>query len=116
MLSYRTPWPVAHWDEKFAPVPGWGMNPRLAGPRDLAIEGFGVDGPFERTDGLGVPFTVTVMGVPATVDVPMEQMFAPIDERIKKQADQAKIAGAVAVAAIVGSVFLAGWYFSRRTA
>lgn len=28
---YRTPRPVAYADEKFAPVPGWGVHPLMAG-------------------------------------------------------------------------------------
>ena len=37
--TYRNPGPVACADEIYAPVPGWGMEPNLAGPRRLAVGG-----------------------------------------------------------------------------
>lgn len=38
MITYRNYEPVASWDEKYAPIPGWGMNARLlAGGRMIAV-------------------------------------------------------------------------------
>lgn len=46
MFSYRNPsmlyGPVAQWDERYAPVPGWGVNPLYAGPPRVGI---GADAP-----------------------------------------------------------------------
>lgn len=38
--SYRTVFDVAEWDERYAPVVGWGMNPHLAGPARIGIGGY----------------------------------------------------------------------------
>jgi hypothetical protein len=35
--TYMTPFPIAFPDEDVAPVPGWGMNPMLAGPYWIAV-------------------------------------------------------------------------------
>lgn len=35
--TYRNPGPVAYPGWKDAPVPGWGMQPNMAGPRMLAV-------------------------------------------------------------------------------
>lgn len=49
---YRNTGPVAFEDERYAPVPGWGMNPLLAGPRRIAVGGLGADeGPVDQVTG-----------------------------------------------------------------
>jgi hypothetical protein len=40
--TWETPWPVAFPSEPWEPVPGWGMNPLLAGPPVIAV---GADAP-----------------------------------------------------------------------
>ncbi len=38
MGTYRNYTPVAWWDEKLAPVPGWGMRAKfLAGPKMIGV-------------------------------------------------------------------------------
>jgi hypothetical protein len=37
MLTYKNPAPIAFYSERFAPVPGWGMCPTLAGPGVIGI-------------------------------------------------------------------------------
>jgi hypothetical protein len=37
MLTYRNPGPVAFYSERYAPVPGWGMCPNMAGPSVIGI-------------------------------------------------------------------------------
>jgi len=37
MLTYKNPAPIAFYSERYAPVPGWGMCPTLAGPGVIGI-------------------------------------------------------------------------------
>jgi hypothetical protein len=38
MITYRNYTPVAHWNEKYVPVPGWGMRAHfLAGSPRIAV-------------------------------------------------------------------------------
>jgi hypothetical protein len=86
--SYRNNWDIADWDERHAPVPGWGMNPNLAGPKRVGIggyEGFGLS--FPVTVNLGSPFGSRTV----SVDVPIEdaarqaiaQIWPEIQQRLK---------------------------------
>ena len=48
MGYYQNPGPIAWPDERFVPVPGWGMRPELAGPRVIAL---GLDLPIQTPVG-----------------------------------------------------------------
>lgn len=61
--SYKTPGPVAYPDERWAPVPGWGMRPEMAGPRVIGIGGLGYDLPIKTPIGT------------QTISVPIEAMM-----------------------------------------
>lgn len=37
MFTYKNPGPVAFYSERYAPVPGWGMCPTMAGPGVIGI-------------------------------------------------------------------------------
>jgi hypothetical protein len=73
---YRTPRPVAQRDEQFAPVPGWGMDPRLAGPPWLGYgsSGIGGYGLGDEQLALGATFTIGTPLGNQKVDVPIDKM------------------------------------------
>lgn len=43
MLQPESPWHPGAPGWSTAPVPGWGQNPALVGPRRLGVEGLGAD-------------------------------------------------------------------------
>lgn len=43
MLNPESPWHPGAPGWSVAPVPGWGENPALVGPKRLALEGLGAD-------------------------------------------------------------------------
>jgi hypothetical protein len=56
---YRPPEPaLPGWAQ--APVPGWGTNPWRAGPRRLAVEGYGAD---QAAVGGGAGAGIVIAGV-----------------------------------------------------
>lgn len=55
---YKDYAPVAYADEQYAPVPGWGMQRLMAGPRVVGIGGLGYDLP------ISTPFGTQTISVP----------------------------------------------------
>lgn len=78
-VYYRNPRPVAYREEKHAPVPGWGVEPMMAGPPWLGYGGIGGYGD-ERLAGeggiygLGTEFTVGTPIGNQKIDVPIDKM------------------------------------------
>lgn len=66
---YRTPWPVA-MPYKRVPVPGWGMNPRLAGGRRVGV-GAAPDG-IGGYHGLGYDVPISAFGQKTTLKIGIE--------------------------------------------
>lgn len=48
MLTYKNPAPIAFYSERYAPVPGWGMCPNLAGPGVIGIGAYLPKAPMGR--------------------------------------------------------------------
>lgn len=63
MNTYRNYHPIAYMDERFVPVPGWGMHPVLAGGRTIAIGGM---------HGLGLDIPIKTPIGTQTISVPVE--------------------------------------------
>jgi hypothetical protein len=94
-VYYKNPRPVAYREEKHAPVPGWGVQPMMAGPPWLGYGGIGGYGD-ERLAGdggiygLGTEFTIGTPIGNQKIDVPIDKMasaavssaYPKIEERI----------------------------------
>jgi len=67
---YRNPDWRAAYDERYAPVPGWGVNPNLAGPRMVGIgqagAGAGSYGAGSAVLGLAMQAGIGVLAMAAT--------------------------------------------------
>lgn len=74
---YRTPRPIAARDERYAPVPGWGMDLRLAGPPRVGMGDAGIGG-YAGPDGLGDVFSVGTPVGTMDIDVPVDQLAAKV--------------------------------------
>jgi hypothetical protein len=71
---YRTPWPPAMPYERWVPVPGWGMNPQLAGGRRVGVSGIG-----GYNGALGYDVPISAFGQKTTLKI-------GIEEAVKKMA------------------------------
>lgn len=103
METYRNWHPVAYRSSATAPVPGWGMQPIMAGSRTIAIGGLG--GPLD-----------------SVASVATDQVWAQLQPRLRTEL-QAAVADVrdemrrdlvIAAGVVVMAVGAAAWWSKRR--
>lgn len=117
--SYANYRPVAWPDERYSPVPGWGMRPHLAGPRQIGIGGLGMD----------VVIDLPIVGK-QTINMPVEKAiqdgveaaWPAIEQKLKISLNEALDEGKKAMhadvvaagAAIIAAIALSAWWVKKR--
>lgn len=112
--TYWNPGPVAYPDEPYAPVPGWGMRPNMAGPRRIGVGGLGsAPGPDDTVVWLGPsPFPPVAWLLSENVSLGALRAFYDGGGLAFHYSELAKLYGALgSQSAIDGMyrVFLDGW-------
>ena len=117
--SYVNYHPVAYPGEPYSPVPGWGMRPLMAGPRVLAVNGYGMD----------VDINLPIVGkqtlhmpIEPAIQQGVEAAWPSIEVKLKASLDAALSEGkssmhkdvVAATVTIIAAIGVAAWWLKRR--
>ena len=118
-FSYRNTYPVAWPDERYSPVPGWGMRGSVVGSKRVGVGGFGMD---VEIDLPIVGKQIIKMPVEAAIAQGIEAAWPAIQTKLEASLNDALDAGKRAMhadvvtagAVILGAIALSAWWVKRK--
>lgn len=121
MITYKNYHPIAYYDEQFVPVPGWGMQPLLAGNPVIAIGGLGLDIPIKTplgTQNVSIAIEPIANAVVAAAWPALQQKIeAEVIPRMRTEISaagkEAKQTSYVLGAVVVAAIFASAWWVKK---